>query len=210
MVGAAELDEVRSLVLDQLDAGVVFDELPERRDAHGAEHQPGAGLTLLTGFDDLGCRHALGEREVRLDHQRAPQDNDEEHPEHAADAHDEHGVAEVELGPRAGDQKGRDGEDGPGDQRFTDRGGGPRQILLEDVAAEDPQRRHRDHCRREGGRHGETDLHPEVGVGGAEDDRHDHAQQQGLDRKLRHRRLGRHVGNELLLRHETLPLDWTR
>ena len=52
-------------VLDELDAASFLTKLPQRGDAHRAEHQPGPGLALLAGLDDLRGGDALGERQAR-------------------------------------------------------------------------------------------------------------------------------------------------
>ena len=110
----------------------------------------------------------------------------EEHAEHTADEHDGRSVAEVEFVPRAADHERRDGEDGPGHQRFTHRGCCPGDVLLENIALENTKGRHGDHGGREGGGNRQSDLHPEIRVGRTEDDRHDDTEKDRLEGQLRH------------------------
>ena len=145
---------------------------------------------LLAGLVDLGRGHGFGEDEVGVGDHDPAQERDEHDAEEAADEHQgrglDVGVEGVEVRPDAGDEEGRDGEDGPGGDRFADGADRPGDVLLEDRALHEPQDGHADDGRRIGG----GDRHPgpqaEVGVGRAEDDGQDEADEDGPEGEFPH------------------------
>ena len=67
---------------DHLDAVRVLDELPGGGDTHRLEDERGAGLLVaLPGLDQFGGGDAFRKRELRFDHERTPEHDDEEHTE---------------------------------------------------------------------------------------------------------------------------------
>ena len=178
------MEEPARGVGDEVDSVRVLEELTEGSEPHRAEHETGAGLASLTRFVDLGRGDALGKREIRLDDERSPQNDDEQHAEDAADEHDERALPVVELRPCAGDHERGDGENRARDQRLSHRGRGARDVLLENRSAEGPEGGHGDDRRGKGRRDGESRLHAQVRVRGAEHHGHQHAQENGFERQL--------------------------
>ncbi len=221
--GVEVLDHRGGQLLDELDrllkepeASAVLEDLQQHAETHGAEDVLGAGFAALSGLDDLGAGAALGEGQPAVDGERAAQEDDEEDAEETADQQDERRLPVVELGPeplaadRDHDER-RNREDGAGDQRLADRGGGSGDVLLEHAAAHERQSegRDREHRGGESRRDGLPRLDPQVGVGRPQHRGHQHAEHDGLDRELRHVRVGRNVGLEVLL-HSHFPFSAIR
>jgi hypothetical protein len=126
--------------------------------------------------------------ELGIGHHDPPQEGHEHDAQQAAHEHQgrrlEVGVERVELEPGAGDDEGRDREDGPCGHGFADRADRPGHVLLQDGAFHQLQDGHADDRRWIGGGDRHPGPKPQVGVGGAEDDGHDHAQDNGLDREF--------------------------
>ena len=139
---------------------------------------------------DLGRGDRFGEDEVGVGDHDPAQEGDEQDAQKAADEHQgrrlDVGVEGVELRPGAGDDEGRDGEDGPGGDRFADRADGPGDVLLEDRALHEPQDGHADDGRRIGGGDRHAGPEAEVGVGRAEDDGQDEADEDGPEGEFPH------------------------
>ena len=178
----------------------------ERADPHRGEEVLGPAAPFLAGLVDLGRGDRLGEGQVGIaDHDPA----EERHEQDAQDAADEEEgrglqvcVDRVEFRPDAGDEEGRDGEDRARGDGLADRADRPGHVLLEDRAAHELEEGHADDRRRVG----RGDRHPgpeaEVGVGRAEDDGQDQADEDGLEREFLHLGL---FGDDGLMAHATTP-----
>ncbi len=187
---------------EELDDAEGVEQGPE---THGLEEELGARAALLAGLVDLGRRDGLGEGEVGVGDHDPAEERDEEDAEQAADEHQEGrfdvGVDRVEIRPGADDQKGRDGEDGPGGDGLADRAHGPGDVLLEDGALHQAEDGHADDRGRVGGRDGHAGPQAEIGVRRSEDDGHEDAEDERPQGELPHLGLFGDVG---LMAHRAL------
>ena len=144
------------------------------------------GLTAPAGSDlqHFGGRHALGIRQIGIRHQRPPQRDREEHPEHPATHADERRGPERKAGPPADDDQARQDENDGGERARGRRNG------LDDVVFEDrrvpnqTENRHRDDGRRDRRGEGEPDSQTEIDVRGGEDRGDQDAEHQPPDRQF--------------------------
>ena len=205
ILGGAQPDETGSDLADledevlaggeELDDAERVEEGPE---PHGLEEELRALAALLPGLVDLGRGDGFGEDQVGIGDHDPAEEGDEEDAEQAADEHQgrglDVGVEGVEVRPGARDDEGGDGEDGPGGDRFADGADRPGDVLLEDRALHDLQDGHADDGRGIGGRDGHAGPEAEVGVGRAEDDGQNEADEDGPKREFLHVRFFGDVG----------------
>ena len=182
-----------------------------RAETHVIEKILGGAGAGLSGLMNLSGRHRFGERQLRIFHHHAPNEGDEQNPQHGADNH-ERGGFEIRRvggqGPHAGpkaevfgnhgrrpnvrDEKGRQGEDRAGGHRFADGAGGARDVLLQDGAFDQAQHRHADDRGRISGGDGLAGAQTEIRIGRAQNHGHRQAQQNGARRQLAHFDVFRH------------------
>ena len=142
-------------------------------------------MSALPRFHDLRRGDAFGKGKVRFDDERPSKNNDEEHAQEAADEHDGGAFPIVDLIPRPRDHERGNGKDRAGNERFTDRRRGAGDVFFEDGSAKRSERSHGDdRCWKRGG-HREPCFHSEVRIGGAQHDRHQHAEKHRLECELR-------------------------
>ena len=193
---------------DEIFAGVEQVELAqqvhESAESHVAEKNFGGAAALLSGDVDLRRGDRFREGKLGVFDHHAPQQGHEQNAQRAADQHQDRrfpvGMLEVEHRPRARDHERRNGEDRARGDRFANRSDGSGDVLFEDRALHDAQHGHADDgcgIRRSDGHAG---AQAEVGVGRAQDDGHDQAEQNGADGELRHGGVFRNVGPERLFR----------
>ncbi len=194
--GRELLHELDALA-EEADPGRVLEDLDQHAEAHRPEDVARPGVALLAGLDDLGAGAALRERQPGVHGEGAPEQDDEEDAEEAADEQDEGRLPVVEarpqpLAPDVHHHEGGHGEDGPGGERLPHRGRRAHGVLLEDGAAEERQAEggDREDGRGEGGRHRLAGLEAEVGVGGAEEGGDHDPEEERLRGQLRQALLG--------------------
>jgi len=139
--GFGKMDEDLDVFSKEGEAVAVFQYLDQRAKTHGPEDIPGARFTFLAGAHDFIRRVAFREWKSRLNDERSPQKNDEQHTERSPDEQNEGGFPIVERRPEflpahLHHDESRDGEDGSGDKRFAHRGGGASNVLLQHGTAE--------------------------------------------------------------------------
>jgi hypothetical protein len=184
----------------------VLEDLDQHAQPQGAKDVLGTALPLLSHLDDLVTGIRLGEGQVGVFDQGAPQEDDKQDSHHPADEQQERGFPVVEgrpqtLPPDLHHDKGGDGEDRSGHQRLTDTGRGAGDVLLENVAAHKGQAKGGngdDRCRKGSG-DGHARFEPQIGIGKAKDNGHHQTQNDGSPGELRQRGLGRHIGPVILL-----------
>jgi len=144
----------------------------------------------MAGNVNLRGRHRFREGKLAILDHHAAQQGDKQNAERAAHQHQDRrlqiGMLEVENRPRSRDDKGRNGEDGASGHRLANRADGSSDVLFQDRALHEPQYRHSDDGGGIGSGDGHAGAKAEVGVSGAENDRHDQAEKHGADGKLCH------------------------
>ena len=130
-----------------------------------------SGLTAPAGSDlqHFGGRDSLGIRQIGCRHQRPPQRDREEDPEHPAAHADERRGPERKARPPADDDQTRQHED-DGGERARGRRNGLDDVVFENRGvANETQERHRDDRRRDRGGECEADFETEIDVRRGED-----------------------------------------
>ncbi len=184
-------------------------------ETHVAEQNLGGTAALLPGNVNLRGGYRLGEGKLRIFDHHAPQQGDEQNAEHAAHQHQDRrfpvSVLEVEHRPGARNDERRNGEDRARRHRLADRAYGSRNVLFQDRALHQPQYRHADDCRGISGGDGHAGAQAQIGIGRAQNDGHDQAEQHRPKGELRHGGVVGNIRTELLLRqrcgrtHEQRP-----
>ncbi|OPZ68357.1 MAG: hypothetical protein BWY83_02339 [bacterium ADurb.Bin478] len=199
-LGQIKLIETGEGILNELNAGIVLEQLDERGDPHGAENIFSAGLSPLSRFDDLGTGQTFRKFQRFVVDERLTQHNDEQDAKNAAHQH-QHGALEiVQILPDTGKDKSGNGENGACGQRLSHCAGGSGHVFFQNSALEDAQHGHGDDSRRKSGCHGHAGPEPQVGIGRAQDDRQDDAQQNRPEGQLFHGCVERNVGGFPLFR----------
>jgi hypothetical protein len=189
-----ELHKAAGRFREQGQPAVAFEQLDDGGQTHGAEQPPGSGARSFPGANDLGAGHAFRPRKAGFHAKWPTQRNHEKHAEQAPGEQDQRGFSVVgaEVGPQlliAGARKSKrgNGKDGAGHQCLAHRSRRASDVLLEDAAVQQAgtKRGQRDHRSRDGGCDRLAGLHPQVCVGGPEDEREQQSESDSFDRELR-------------------------
>ena len=92
-----------------------------------------------------------------------------------------------------GQNKRRNGENGAGNQRFTDRRGRPREVLFKDRPSENAQKRHRDNRCRERRGNGHTGSQSDIRICRTKQHRKNNTDKECLEGKFLHICVFRHI-----------------
>ena len=192
----------------------VGNELVQGGNTQAGEYGGGLGAALLTGDQHLGAGLSLGvgQHDVFLDDHGAAQGDHHEHAQNTAaqgdqtDFHQRGHAAKALVGPH---EQGRQGENGAGGHRFTGGADGLDHVVFQNgVAPQDlADDAHGDDRRRNGGGHRHAHPETQIGVGPAEDNGQNGAQNNGHRRKFGHDLVRRDIGAKLFFFHDIVPFS---
>ncbi len=181
-------DGARDLELVGPQADQVGHQFEESAGQAGADDPAQALGPHLAALEDFRRGDALGELELAVHDEAAPQRNGEQHAEHAAEAGDDRDPLVVERLPGPQQDQRRQREDAPGGNRLARGGAGLDDVVFENVVAfEKPQHPHRDDRGGDRGRHRHAGKQAQVRVGRRQNDRQHDAENDALDRDFRKR-----------------------